>query len=375
MQRRVRAVKWPPARPIGRPLNGRKAAIWPDADEPGRKYAEAVAELARKAGAEKAVIVALPSDFPSGWNLADSPPPGWDQASLRKLLDNAAFGENLTLPDFETVLDRAAALDPISYDRQRSELAKELGVRAKTLDDEVAKRRRSREEDKQLFLVDPPAWEQPVDLAELLDAIVAELKQYLVLPKHAVQAISLWIVHAHAHNAFQISPILALLSPEKRCGKTTALSVIRYLVPRGVFASNTSSAAVFRIIDKYQPTLLVDEMDTFIRDNEELRGVINSGHQRNAAFVLRVSGDALEPQLYSTWAPKVVAMIGKLPGTLSDRSIEVPLKRKLPDEKVKRFRVIRPGMLPDLQRKCIRWANDNLISLRDAATNVPGRPA
>ena len=64
-------------------------------------------------------------------------------------------------------------------------------------------------------------------------------------------------------------------------------------------------------------------------------------------------------------------MIGKLPGTLSDRSIEVPLKRKLPDEKVKRFRIIRPGMLPDLNRMCIRWANDNLISLRDAATNVP----
>jgi putative DNA primase/helicase len=177
-------------------------------------------------------------------------------------------------------------------------------------------------------------------------------------------------VHAHAHDAFQISPILALLSPEKRCGKTTALSVIRYLVPRGVLSSNISSAAVFRIIDKYQTTLLVDEMDTFIRDNEELRGVINSSHQRNAAFAVRVSGDQLEPQLYSTWAPKVVAMIGKLPGTLSDRSIEVPLKRKLPDEKVKRFRLIRPGMLPDLNRMCIRWANDNLISLRDAATNV-----
>jgi hypothetical protein len=108
------------------PLKGRKAAIWPDADLPGRKYAEAVAELARKAGAEKVIIVAVPSDFPSAWDLADSSPPGWDQASLRKLLDSAAFGENLTLPDFETLLDRAAALDPISYDRRRSELAKEL---------------------------------------------------------------------------------------------------------------------------------------------------------------------------------------------------------------------------------------------------------
>ena len=63
----------------------------------------------------------------------------------------------LALPDFQTVLNRAAALDPISYDRQRSELAKELGVRAKTLDDEVSKRRAEHEQSKKLFLVEPPA--------------------------------------------------------------------------------------------------------------------------------------------------------------------------------------------------------------------------
>src|SRR5512132_1032890 len=106
------------------------------------------------------------------------------------------------------------------------------------------------------------------------------------------------------------------------------------------------------------------------QQNDELLGVINSGHQRNAAFVLRVSGDELEPKLFSTWAPKVLAMIGKLPSTLSDRAIEVPLKRKRPDEKVTRFRIVRPGNLPDLKRKCIRWAAVNLISVRDGALGV-----
>ena len=352
------------------PLKGRKAAIWPDADEPGRKYADAVAELARKAGAEKAIIVAVPSDFPSAWDLADSPPPGWDQASLRKLLDDATSSENLALPDFETVLDRAAALDPISYDRQRSELAKELGVRAKTLDDEVSKRRAEHEQSKKLFLVEPPAWEEPVDGAVLLDDIASELNKYLVLPRYAAEAIALWIMHAHALDAFQISPILAMLSPEKRCAKTTTLTIIYNLLPRPVFASNVSPASIFRLIQEFNATLLIDEFDTFVQQNDELRGVINSGHQRNAAYVLRISGDELEPKLFSTWAPKVLAMIGKLPSTLSDRSIEVPLKRKRPDEKVTRFRLVRPGNLPDLKRKCIRWAADNLISVRDAALGV-----
>ena len=44
--------------------------------------------------------------------------------------------------------------------------------------------------------------------------------------------------------------------------RTTTLSVIEKLVPRGVFTSHTSSAAIFRTIEKFQPTLLVDEADT-----------------------------------------------------------------------------------------------------------------
>src|SRR5512144_1914055 len=177
-------------------------------------------------------------------------------------------------------------------------------------------------------------------------------------------------MHAHALDAFQISPILAMLSPEKQCAKTTTLTIIYNLLPRPVFASNIFPAFLFRLIEKVNATLLIDEFDTFVQENDEPRGVINSGHQRNAAFVLRVSGDELEPKLFSTWAPKVLAMIGKLPGTLSDRAIEVPLKRKRPDERVTRFRNMRPGDLPDSKRKAIRWATDNLISLRDAALEV-----
>ena len=136
-----------------------------------------------------------------------------------------AARRTVTRTPVETVFDRAAELSAIEYDRQRDQMAKDLGIRKSTLDDEVGKRRRGREEEKKLFLVEPPPWETPVDGADLLDAIVAELVKYLVLPKHSPEAIALWIVHAHALDAFQCSPILALLSPEKRCGKTTTLTV------------------------------------------------------------------------------------------------------------------------------------------------------
>lgn len=53
-------------------------------------------------------------------------------------------------------MDEAATLDPIAYDRKRSELAKELGVRAKTLDDEVGKPRRSVKNPRNCFLLSRP---------------------------------------------------------------------------------------------------------------------------------------------------------------------------------------------------------------------------
>ena len=44
------------------------------------------------------------------------------------------------------------------------------------------------------------------------------------------------------------------------------------------------------MIEKYKPTLLIDEADTFLRGNEELRGVLNRGHTRSGATILHSWG-------------------------------------------------------------------------------------
>jgi len=43
---------------------------------------------------------------------------------------------------------------------------------------------------------------------------------------------------------------------------------------------------VFRHIEDERPTLLIDEAITFISDDEEMRGVLNSGHTKAAADVI-----------------------------------------------------------------------------------------
>ena len=107
------------------------------------------------------------------------------------------------------------------------------------------------------------------------------IRSYVVLDAAARDAAALWCGGTHSFNCFTIFPRLTATSPEPRCGKTTLLDAIERLVPRPLAAANITAPALFRTIEAVRPTLLLDEADTFAKDNEDLRGVLNSGHRRN----------------------------------------------------------------------------------------------
>lgn len=167
--------------------------------------------------------------------------------------------------------------------------------------------------------------------------------------------------------------MLGIVSPEKRCGKTTALSVVSALTPRAMHAVNISASVLFRVIEKYKPTVMVDEADTFLDadKNGDLRGMLNGGHNRLSAYVWRSVGDDHEPRRFKVWAPKVVAMIGNLPDTLEDRSLVVRLRRKRDGEAVERFRADRINDFLPLRQKAARWVKDNALTLANADPLVP----
>ncbi len=71
------------------PLKGRSVVVWPDQDEPGRKYAASVARLVLDAGARSVSVVAVPEDWPKGWDLADELPEGVQVEDLALMIANA----------------------------------------------------------------------------------------------------------------------------------------------------------------------------------------------------------------------------------------------------------------------------------------------
>jgi putative DNA primase/helicase len=271
-------------------------------------------------------------------------------------------------------IERLAALSPVEYDRAREAAATRLGCRVATLERVIADTRRAApsndvDSGTGVTLADPSPWLDPVDGQKLLNEIATTASRYLVLPAGAASAIALWIMHAHAHDCAGISPILGITSPSPECGKTTLLSVLGALVPRPLLASNITAAALFRAVEKWRPTLLIDEADTYLRDSDDLRGVLNSGHQRASAWVIRTVGDDHDPRRFRTWAPKAVALIGKLPATLDSRAIHIELRRMAPGEDVEQLRPDRIDLEP-LRRRAWRWAADHAGALRDADPDI-----
>src|SRR5436190_20291913 len=137
--------------------------------------------------------------------------------------------------------------------------------------------------------VTPPPSATPVPGHLLLDELESILNRYVVLPAFAPETLALWVLHTYAFELRDVSTYLGIESPEKRCGKTTLLGVLNRLPNRPVPAANISSSAFFRVIEEMRPTLLIDEADTFLRGNDELRGILNAGYTRDTAYVVRVT--------------------------------------------------------------------------------------
>jgi len=280
-------------------------------------------------------------------------------------------------PDDKAEIARLAQLPVLEYEREREAAAERLGCRVSILDRLVAQARGvsppggdTGGRGQPLVFEEIEPWSEPVDGARLLDDIVVEIRRYVVLSTPAAYAVALWVPIVYAFERFIIFPRLFITAPEKGCGKTTLLDVIARLVPRPLMASNTTAAALFRSIEAARPTLLLDEADTYMRHNEDLRGVVDAGHHRNGA-VIRTVGDDHEPRKFSVWAPLVIAAIRHLRGTIEDRSIKIPMRRRRLDEKVSSLRLDGASKLDELARQAARWAKDNADVLGEADPAMP----
>jgi hypothetical protein len=221
-------------------------------------------------------------------------------------------------------------------------------------------------------------WPEAVNGAELLTELSDAIGAYVVMDAHQRDAVALWVAFAHAHDLRDHAPLLVVVSPLKRCGKSKLQETLARLVPRPQPTSGITAALFPRLVEKHRPTLFIDEFDAMARGDKEmaesLRGQLNSSFNRRSAIVLKLvsgPGNGWEEREFSTWAPTCVAGIGTVPDTVEDRSVIIRLTRKLRDETVRRLRGKDGGDLALLARKIARFVNDNEDALRHVEPKAP----
>jgi putative DNA primase/helicase len=274
----------------------------------------------------------------------------------------------------EEAFKRLAALSRTDYDRCRNVEARKLGIRPGTLDREVDARRPQDNGNAQGTTVEfseIEPWKATVNGADVLDEVARRFGYYVALPPHAADAIALWTGHTHAFEAFVHTPRLNFRSPDKGCGKTTVLDVCATMCPRPCRTENMTAAVLFRLVESHRPILLLDEVDSYLNDSEELRGLLNAGHKRGAK-AYRCEGENNEVRSFAAFTPAALAGIGALPGTLHDRSIIVGLTRAKPGEFAARFDSRLIEYETKLCRKLACWASDNFEKLRQCDPKLPG---
>ena len=363
-------------------LRGADVVLFPDNDEPGWNHVEQVGMSLRGIAARVRVLV-MPNSHKdvSDWLAA-----GGTREQLDALIEQAPDwippgpseeAKQAAAASEQELIDQLARLDDrLEYDRRRRDAARELGVRAGSLDDAVEVRRAELAAEAApapLFghwIVEP--WDEPIATDALALAIMQRLQRHVIFDNEAALAVSLWILMAWVHDVAAVhSPILLVTSAEANSGKTTLLNLISFLAPRALMCVEISEATLFRGIQLWQPTIIVDEADVILLNNEPLRAVVNSGWTRGAS-VPRCIGDDNVPHAFPTFCPKALGMKGrKLPDTTLSRSIIVQMKRKKPGEQAEHFRCIDDAGLTELRRKAMRWAADNGEVLQNTEPAMP----
>lgn len=401
-------------------VRGFSLILWPDADEPGRRHMRKLAERLRFVARE--VRVFTWSGAPKGGDAADYLADGDDAAEhLREQLASArpAYPEATGgapvgvvglvdfafdgLPENANSDDRVAALAKLADSAselsplQRTALSQEAvarlrvtGITSRQADDLARAALKPTDtspnrslQGTALELEDPEPWPDPVDGVTLGEDVFAVLQRFVVLPLEAAWAVVLWIFFTYLIASVHVAPRLLLTSATKACGKTRLMSLLWALVRRALPGSSITPAAVFRVIEAHAPTLLLDEVDNLgLNDKPELLAVLNSGHTRGTASVLRTVGDDHEIQRFSTWCALAMAAIraGSLPDTATSRAIRIPLIRKRRSDAVERLREGRlRAELETVRRKLLRWSTDYAQEIEAAEPDLPdeldGRPA
>lgn len=258
----------------------------------------------------------------------------------------------------QLAVERLAKLDEMELHLSLKGVAGEFGITQKALLSFVSQHKQG-----DLVKETEPASEA-VTGKEIYQELYTLIDDFMVIDEPYKVAFVLWVIFSYWVDISEIAPIAWITSPEKQCGKSTLLGLFERVVYRPFTANNITQAVLYRVMERYKPCLIVDEIDTSLKDKGELLGIINAGYSRHASQTPRINNDkGGEIEAFNAYGAKVFAGIGEMQGTFASRAIRFELRRKHNGDKaVKRLNIkTLPREQTDITKTRIkRWCDDNV---------------
>lgn len=378
------------------PLQGKRCIVWRDNDKSGQDWqtnlSQALTALDIAYGVIDVDKVRLPTGEPMPakgdcYDLVQAYfADGQDSSGIVEIIQ--ALPTYQPLASIEPVIEPLAIDNPLQAleDKERrliaciDELAELNDIKLHLALSEVT-REFKLSKDKVLSLVhehkqgglvaEIEPYHEPVTHDEIYTALYSLVHEHMAIDEPLKVAFVLWVIFTYLTDISDFAPIAWITAPERQCGKSTLLGLFDRVVNKPMAFNNITQAVLYRVMEQFKPTLLIDEIDTSIKDKKELLGIVNAGYSRHANNVPRVNTDKGGiVEKFDVFGAKVFSGIGEMKGTFASRAIRFELRRKTNSDKVKRFnkRTLPYETTNEIQSKVKRWAVDNRQAVQAVQT-------
>lgn len=250
---------------------------------------------------------------------------------------------------------KLAKLDDMELQLSIKDVVKEFGISKDKILAYVSEYKKGE------FIQDATPYADAVKHEEIYQLLHELVDDHMIIDEQFKIAFVLWVLFSYLVEVAEFAPIAWISAPDSACGKSTLLSLFARVVNRPLAVTTITPAVLYRVTEQYQPTILLDEIDTWIKDKKDLLGLVNAGHSRTADQTARINSESHTVDVFRLFGARACAGIGDMPKTFANRSIKFALRRKTTNDRdtkrTNQYNLPR-SVTDEIRAKAKRWAMD-----------------
>lgn len=145
---------------------------------------------------------------------------------------------------------------------------------------------------------------------DLVRKVQGLIRKYVDIDVFYETLASYYVIFSWLYDAFNTLPYLRVIG-DAGTGKSRFLQVVGTLCYRPITVTGAATTSpIFRLLDRYRGTLVMDEGDFKASDEAaDIIKILNTGYQRSQGIVLRAGAkeNDFDPEVFICYGPKVIA--------------------------------------------------------------------